>query len=40
VTRADVAAVLAEVLLTGATVGKAFDLLAGDRSVDDALAGL
>ena len=40
VTRADVAAVLAEVLLTGATVGKAFDLLAGDRSVDVALAGL
>jgi uncharacterized protein YbjT (DUF2867 family) len=40
VTRADVAAVLAEVLVTGSTVGKAFDLLAGDRSVDAALAGL
>ena len=40
VTRADVAAVLAEVLLTGSTIGKAFDLLAGDRSVDSALAGL
>jgi uncharacterized protein YbjT (DUF2867 family) len=40
VTRADVAAVLAEVLLTGSTIGKAFDLLAGDQSVDAALAGL
>jgi uncharacterized protein YbjT (DUF2867 family) len=40
VTRADVAAVLAEVLVTGSTIGKAFDLLAGDLSVDDALAGL
>ena len=40
VTRADVAAVLAEVLVTGSTVGKAFDLLVGDRSVDAALAGL
>jgi uncharacterized protein YbjT (DUF2867 family) len=40
VTRADVAAVLAEVLLTGSTIGKAFDLLAGDQSVDVTLAGL
>jgi uncharacterized protein YbjT (DUF2867 family) len=40
VTRADVAAVLAEVLLAGSTIGKAFDLLAGDQSVDVTLAGL
>jgi uncharacterized protein YbjT (DUF2867 family) len=40
VTRADVAAVLAEVLLTDSTIRKAFDLLAGDQPVDDALAGL
>lgn len=40
VTRADVAAVLAEVLVTDSTIGKAFDVLAGDQAVDVALAGL
>jgi len=40
VPRADVAAVLAEVLVTDHTVGKVFDLLAGDQPIPEALAGL
>jgi len=40
VPRADVAAVLAEVLRTDGTVGTAFDLLSGDQDVPAALAGL
>jgi uncharacterized protein YbjT (DUF2867 family) len=40
VTRADVAAVLAEVLTTDATIGQAFDLLAGHQTVEAALAAL
>jgi uncharacterized protein YbjT (DUF2867 family) len=40
VPRADVAAVLAEVLHTGGTVGSAFDLLAGEQEVPAALAAL
>jgi uncharacterized protein YbjT (DUF2867 family) len=40
VTRADVAAVLAEVLTTDATIGQAFDLLAGHQTIEAALAGL
>lgn len=40
VPRADVAAVLAEALHTDATIGKAFDLLAGHQTVEAALAGL
>jgi uncharacterized protein YbjT (DUF2867 family) len=38
--RADVAAVLAEVLVTAGTVGKTFDLLAGHQTVGSALGGL
>jgi uncharacterized protein YbjT (DUF2867 family) len=40
VPRADVAAVLAEVLVTDHTVGTVFDLLAGDQPIAEALAGL
>ena len=40
VTRADVAAVLAEVLVTEGTVGSTFDLLDGNQTVQAALAGL
>ena len=40
VPRADVAAVLAEVLTTDGTIGTTFDLLAGHQTVDAALAGL
>jgi uncharacterized protein YbjT (DUF2867 family) len=40
ISRADVAAVLAEVLVTPATVGVTFDLLAGHQSIEAALAGL
>ena len=40
VTRADVAAVLAEVLHTDSTIGIAFDLLEGQQTVEAALAGL
>jgi uncharacterized protein YbjT (DUF2867 family) len=40
VPRADVAAVLAEVLSTDATIGATFDLLAGHQTVEAALAGL
>jgi uncharacterized protein YbjT (DUF2867 family) len=41
VTRADVAAVLAQVLVTDGTIGKAFDVLGGgEESVPDALAAL
>jgi uncharacterized protein YbjT (DUF2867 family) len=40
VPRADVAAVLAEVLVTDGTIGATFDLLAGHQTVDAALAGL
>ena len=40
VSRADVAAVLAEVLTTDATIGQAFDLLAGHQTVEAALAAL
>jgi uncharacterized protein YbjT (DUF2867 family) len=40
VPRADVAAVLAEVLTTDGTIGATFDLLAGHQTVDAALAGL
>ena len=38
--RADVAAVLAEVLSTDSTVGATFDLLAGHQTIEAALAGL
>ncbi|MDX6302575.1 MAG: hypothetical protein QOF53_3789 [Nocardioidaceae bacterium] len=40
VTRADVAAVIAEVLQTDGTVGTAFDLLAGEQEIQAALATL
>lgn len=40
VSRADVAAVLAEVLTTGSTIGATFDLLAGHQTIEAALAGL
>lgn len=40
VPRADVAAVLAEALRTDATVGRAFDLLAGTQEIRAALSGL
>jgi uncharacterized protein YbjT (DUF2867 family) len=40
VPRADVAAVLAEALHTDGTVGKAFDLLAGEQDIQAALADL
>jgi uncharacterized protein YbjT (DUF2867 family) len=40
VPRADVAAVLAEVLRTDTTIGAAFDLLSGDQPIKDALAEL
>jgi uncharacterized protein YbjT (DUF2867 family) len=40
VTRADVATVLAEVLHTDATIGRTFDLLEGQQTVEAALAGL
>ncbi len=38
--RADVAAVLAEVLSTDSTIGSTFDLLAGHQTIEAALAGL
>ena len=38
--RADVAAVLAEVLVTDSTIGATFDLLAGHQTIEAALAGL
>ena len=38
--RADVAAVLAEVLSTSSTIGATFDLLAGHQTIEAALAGL
>lgn len=38
--RQDVAAVLLAALLTPATIGREFDLLAGEQSIDEALAGL
>jgi uncharacterized protein YbjT (DUF2867 family) len=40
VPRADVAAVLAEVLTTDSTIGTTFDLLAGHQTIEAALAGL
>jgi len=40
VTRADVAAVIAEVLTTDRTIGATFDLLEGHQTVEAALAGL
>jgi uncharacterized protein YbjT (DUF2867 family) len=40
VSRADVAAVLAEVLTTDGTIGKTFDLLGGHQTIEAALAGL
>lgn len=40
VSRADVAAVLAEVLTTDTTIGKTFDLLGGHQTIQAALAGL
>lgn len=40
IARADVAAVLAAVLSTDSTIGSTFDLLAGNQTVDAALAGL
>jgi uncharacterized protein YbjT (DUF2867 family) len=40
VTRADVAAVIAEALHTDATIGKTFDLLEGEQTIQAALAGL
>ena len=40
VPRADVAAVLAEVLTTDGTIGTTFDLLAGHQTIEAALAGL
>lgn len=38
--RADVAAVLATTLHTDPTIGRTFDLVSGDRSIDEALADL
>ena len=38
--RADVAAVLASVLSTDATIGSTFDLLTGHQTIEAALAGL
>ena len=38
--RADVASVLAEVLTTDGTIGSTFDLLAGQQTIEAALAGL
>jgi len=38
--RADVATVLAEVLITDTTIGTTFDLLAGHQTIEAALAGL
>jgi nucleoside-diphosphate-sugar epimerase len=40
VSRGDVAAVLAAALSTPVTIGKAFDLVAGETPIDDALAAL
>ncbi len=40
VSRADVAAVLAEVLTTDGTIGTTFDLLGGNQTIEAALAGL
>ena len=40
VTRADVAAVIAEALSTDATIGRTFDLLEGEQTIEAALAGL
>jgi uncharacterized protein YbjT (DUF2867 family) len=40
VPRADVAAVLAEVLTTDGTIGRTFDLIAGPQTIHAALAGL
>ncbi len=40
VTRADVATVIAEALHTDATIGKTFDLLEGEQTIEAALAGL
>jgi uncharacterized protein YbjT (DUF2867 family) len=40
VTRADVAAVIAEALHTDATIAKTFDLLEGEQTIEAALAGL
>ena len=40
VTRADVATVLAELLVTDSTIGTTFDLLGGQQTVQAALAGL
>jgi uncharacterized protein YbjT (DUF2867 family) len=40
VARADVAAVLDAALRTESTIGRTFDLLAGDQPVDEALAAL
>jgi uncharacterized protein YbjT (DUF2867 family) len=40
VTRADVAAVIVEALHTDATIGKTFDLLGGEQTIEAALAGL
>jgi uncharacterized protein YbjT (DUF2867 family) len=40
VSRADVATVIAEALHTDATIGKTFDLLEGEQTIEAALAGL
>lgn len=40
ISRADVATVLAEVLVTDGTIGATFDLLAGHQTVEAALAGV
>lgn len=40
IARADVATVLAEVLITDGTIGTTFDLLAGNQTIESALAGL
>jgi uncharacterized protein YbjT (DUF2867 family) len=40
ISRADVATVLAEVLITDTTVGATFDLLAGHQTIEAALAGV
>lgn len=40
VTRADVASVIAEALHTDATIGKTFDLLGGEQTIEAALGGL
>jgi len=40
VSRDDVAAVLAEVITAGNTIGKSFDLVGGETPITEAVAGL